>query len=268
MPVEGCLTLRSSKLRCYRNCCVRLALTFIAGLGLIAVAADAQMPFVSPMFGSNMILQRGKTNNIWGWSKPGETVRVELAGQTAGGMADANGRWQVQLPPLTIGNPLTLRVTGSQTVVFTNILAGDVWLCGGQSNMELPLSRARNGDTEVKAADHPNLRLFTVKSLASYAPADVVQGTWKVCTPQTATEDGGVSAVAYFFARKIQSETNVPIGLIKDCWGGTTAESWTSAGALRPIILPVPICRVGPTPLAPSPRSGRSLPRRTGASPR
>ena len=150
-------------------------------------------------------------------------------------MADAIGRWQVQLQPVTLGSPLTLRITGSQTVVFTNILAGDVWLCGGQSNMEFPLKNARNGDAEIEAADHPNLRLFTVKSQASYAPADVVQGAWKACTPQSVTEDGGVSAVAYFFARKIQSETNIPIGLIKDCWGGTTAESWTSAGALRPL---------------------------------
>jgi sialate O-acetylesterase len=211
------------------------AVAFIAGMGLVVEAADPHLPFVSPMFGSNMILQRGKTNNIWGWGKPRETVRVELAGQTAVGAADATGRWQVRLVPPTSAGPLTLSIIGSQTVVFTNLLAGDVWLCGGQSNMEFPLKNARNGDAEVKAADHPDLRLFTVKSQAAYAPANIVTGAWKVCTPQTATEDGGVSAVAYFFARKVQSETNIPIGLIKDCWGGTTAESWTSAGALRPL---------------------------------
>jgi sialate O-acetylesterase len=232
-PDKGRLPFRGSKPGRGRNYRALLVMLFVASSGLIAGAAGSPMPLVSPMFGSNMILQRGKTNCIWGWGKPGETVHVEMAGQTAAGVVEANGRWQVQMPPVTPGNPLTLRITGPQTVVFTNILAGDVWLCGGQSNMEFPLKNARNGDAEVKAADHPELRLFTVKSQAAYAPADMVAGAWKVCTPQTATEDGGVSAVAYFFARKVQSETNIPIGLIKDCWGGTTAESWTSAGALR-----------------------------------
>lgn len=197
-------------------------------------AADvAQLPFISPMFGDNMVLQRGKTNTFWGWTRPGETVRVELAGQTATGVAGSDGRWQAELlPPVSTGS-LSLQVTGSRKITFTNILVGDVWICGGQSNMEFPLSRARNGETEVRAASHPNLRLFTVKQQPGYAPASVVQGAWKVCTPQTVTEDGGVSAAGYFFARKIQGETNIPIGLIKDCWGGTPAESWTSAGTLR-----------------------------------
>jgi len=201
----------------------------------LTVAAVPGLPFVSPMFGDNMILQRGKTNTIWGWTKPGETVRVELVGQTATTVADAEGRWQARIMPPASAGTLALRITGKQTAVFTNILLGDVWLCGGQSNMEFPLSRARNGEAEVKVANHPNLRLFTVKQQPSYAPAAVVQGAWKVCTPQTVTEDGGVSAVGYFFARKIQGETNIPIGLIKDCWGGTPAESWTSAQALRPL---------------------------------
>ncbi|TAK93802.1 MAG: hypothetical protein EPO07_17640, partial [Verrucomicrobia bacterium] len=213
--------------------CVAI-LTSLAGTALTAAAAPA-LPFVSPMFGDNMILQRGKTNTIWGWTKSGEAVRVELAGQTANAVANAEGRWQARLLPPASTEALTLRITGSQAVTFTNILVGDVWLCGGQSNMEFPLSRARNGDAEVKAANHSNLRLFTVKSQPAYAPAPNVQGTWKVCTPQTVTGDGGVSAVGYFFARRIQSETNIPIGLIKDCWGGTSAESWTSAKALRPL---------------------------------
>ncbi|HEY5042100.1 MAG TPA: hypothetical protein VIK53_08860 [Verrucomicrobiae bacterium] len=121
-----------------RNRCARLAIAVIAGLSLIAGVADAQMPFVSPMFGSNMILQRGKTNNIWGWARPGETIRVELDGQIVVGVAGASGRWQVQLQPLIIGQPLTLRISGPQTVVNGNKLgefsvAGDdgkwFWAC-------------------------------------------------------------------------------------------------------------------------------------------
>lgn len=200
-----------------------------------ASAVEPGLPFVSPMFGDNMILQQGKTNAIWGWTKPVEPIRIEIAGRTVTALADRNGRWQAWLVPPTSGGEFTLRVTGSQTVTFTNVLVGDVWLCGGQSNMEFPLSRARNGEAAIAAANHPNLRLFTVKSQTTYSPASVVQGEWKVCTPQTVTQDGGVSAVGYFFARKIQGATNVAIGLIKDCWGGTPAESWTSAEALRPL---------------------------------
>ncbi|EEF60956.1 sialate O-acetylesterase [Pedosphaera parvula] len=213
---------------------VSLVLTCLVLNAAHAVNQTAQ-PFVSPMFGDNMVIQRGKTNTIWGWTKAGENVRVELAGQTATATAGTDGRWSVHLLPPASSHSLTLRVAGSQTVVFTNILVGDVWLCGGQSNMEFPLSRARNGDAEIKAANHPNLRLFTVKQQPAYAPASTVQGAWSVCTPQTVTENGGVSAIGYFFARKIQSETNIPIGLIKDCWGGTPAESWTSAEGLRPL---------------------------------
>ncbi len=101
--------------------------------------------------------------------------------------------------------------------------------------MELSLSRTRNGEEVIKTADQPHIRLFTVKSQPAYAPKSVVQGAWKVCSPKTVTEGGGFSAIGYFFARKIQSETNVPIGLIKDCLGGTPAESWASPEALRPL---------------------------------
>ncbi len=198
-----------------------------------SVRADS-LPLVSPMFGDNMVLQRDKTNVIWGWAKPGESIQVALGGQTASAVTKPDGAWQARLLPPNSRNSLTMEIRGPQTVVFTNILVGDVWLCGGQSNMEFPLSRARNGDAEVKAANRSNLRLLTIKPHAAYVPATIAQGGWKLCTPQTVTEDGGVSAVGYFFARKIQRETNVPIALIKDCWGGTPAESWASVEALKP----------------------------------
>lgn len=201
---------------------------------LSRLTAAEPLPFVSPVFGSHMVLQRDKTNTIWGWTKPGEKVRVEISGQTATATAGADGRWQTQFLPPNTGGPCTLTISGEgRKISLTNLLVGDVWLCGGQSNMEFPLSRARHGDDEVKAAGQPQIRLFTVKSQPGYAPKSTVQGAWRVCSPKTVTEDGGFSAVGYFFARKIQSETNVPIGLIKDCIGGTPAESWTSAESLR-----------------------------------
>lgn len=211
-----------------------LALLFsFVGLTIGGIAGNTDQPFVSPIFGDSMVLQRGKTNSIWGWAKTGEIVKVEIAGVTASATAGFDGRWQTGfLPPITCG-PYTLNVSGAERIAFTNILVGDIWLCGGQSNMELPLSRTRNGGDVIKAADQPNIRLFTVKSQPAYSPKTIVSGSWKVCSPTTIAEDGGFSAVGYFFAQKIQQETNIPIGLIKDCLGGTPAESWTSPATLR-----------------------------------
>lgn len=199
----------------------------------VAAADDAALPFVSPMFGDNMVLQRGKTNTIWGWTAPGQTVRVEIAGETASGLAGSDGRWVVRIQPPTSVGPHSLKISGPQTAQFTNLLVGDVWLCGGQSNMELPLNRTRNGDAAIAAANQPEIRLFTVKQHPAYSASSIVDGRWKTCSPATITEDGGFSAVGYYFALKVRSETGVPIGLIKDCWGGTPAESWTSPEALR-----------------------------------
>lgn len=191
------------------------------------------LPFLSPIFGDNMILQRDKTNQVWGWAAPGDKIRVEISGQSATVVAGKSGRWQAQIFPPQVGGPYTMQISGKQSVTLTNILVGDVWLCGGQSNMEFPLRRARNGEAEVQAARQPNLRLFTVRQKPAYTAASEVQGTWRVCSPQTVTEDGGVSAAGYFFAQRILAETNVPLGLIKNCWGGTPAESWTSPDTLR-----------------------------------
>lgn len=215
----------------HKSFCLLVA-TLIAASSAATAAYAASHPYVSPMFSDNMVMQRGKTNTVWGWDSPGRTVRVEVAGRVASATVGADGCWIAAVWLPEAGGPYTLSIAGVQRVSFTNVLIGDVWLCGGQSNMEWPLERARNGEVEVKAANHPNIRLFTVRQQPGYSQKPFVQGSWKICSPETVTEDGGVSAVGYFFARRIQSETNVPIGLIKDCWGGTPAESWTSAAAL------------------------------------
>src|SRR5215831_2492599 len=101
----------------------------------VRAADDTSLPFVSPIFGDNMVLQRGKPNTIWGWAKPGETVQVEIAGRTAKTVAEAGGRWQLRIDPPAPGGPYALKITGPQTVTFHEVLVGDVWLCGGQSNM-------------------------------------------------------------------------------------------------------------------------------------
>src|SRR5437868_6166701 len=133
----------------------------------------------------------------------------------------------------TRGGPYKIKITGNhQTVERQNVLVGDVWLCGGQSNMGVPLRFARKGDEEVKAANFPEIRFFAVSGRPAYHHTDVIEGSWKVVSQETAE---WISAVAYYFARKIQSQIHVPVGLIVDAVGGTPAEAWTSAAALRPL---------------------------------
>jgi len=190
------------------------------------------LPFVSMIFGDNMVLQRGKKNTIWGWSDPGDKVRVEISGKHSSGVAGPDRRWQVKIQPPGGGGPYTVKISGHQTVELHNVLVGDVWLCGGQSNMQVSLRYAKNGEEEVKAANFPEIRFFSVAPHSAYHHTDVVEGSWKVVSPETADH---VSAVAYYFARKVQQEIHVPIGLVVDALGGTPAEAWTSTAALRPL---------------------------------
>jgi sialate O-acetylesterase len=194
--------------------------------------AAKPLPFVSPIFGDNMVMQRGKADTLWGWSEPGDTIRVQIGDKAASAVVGADRRWEVKIQPPPAGGPYTIRITGQQTLELHNVLVGDVWLCGGQSNMQLPLRFARSGADEVKAANYPEIRFFTVAGHPAYRHTDVVEGTWKVVSPETAD---WVSAVGYYFARRIQQDIHVPIGLVVDALGGTPAEAWTSAAALRPL---------------------------------
>ena len=190
------------------------------------------LPFVSPIFGDNMVLQRGKLDTIWGWSDPGDTVRVQIGDNTATATAGADRRWQVRIQPPAPGGPYTVKIAGRQTVELHNVLVGDIWLCGGQSNMGLPLRFTNNADEEIKTANFPDIRFFTVGGHPAYHHVDVIEGNWSVVSPENAS---WISAVGYYFARRVQQEIHVPIGLVIDAVGGTPAESWTSAAALRPL---------------------------------
>jgi sialate O-acetylesterase len=199
-----------------------------------AGAEPAQLPFVSPMFGDNMVLQRGKTDRIWGWTEPGKTVHVEIAGRAATAVAGPDGRWEAQIQPPPAGGPYSVSITGPQSVVLHEVLVGDVWLCGGQSNMALGLGVTRDGAKEVAAANHPEIRLYRVEQHPSYSRTANPEGQWQICSPETAGKNGfgGFSAVAYFFARRLQEDLHVPIGVIQDCVGGTPAETWMSPETL------------------------------------
>ncbi len=199
---------------------------------LAAAPTETSRPFLSPIFGDYMVLQRDKPNTFWGWTKPGESVRVEINGQAGQAVADASGRWQASVSVPKLGEECTVVISGAQRIQLQHVIVGDVWLCGGQSNMGVGLPGVRDGAREVAEANHPNIRIFTVATHSAYAPTDTLKGTWKVCTPQSVAAEGGFSAVAYFFARRVQQETGVPIGVIQDCLGGSPAESWMSPAAV------------------------------------
>ena len=193
----------------------------------------APLPFVSTLFGDNMVLQRGKPDAIWGWTKPGDSVQVQIADESAKAVAAADGRWQVKLAPPPTGGNYTLRITSRrQTVAFHNVTVGDVWICGGQSNMELPLRFTDNAAQVAQQANDPNLRYFTVGDHTAYDPTYTLEGSWKVISPQTAD---GVSAVAFYFGRRLEQKLHIPIGLVVDSIGGSAGETWASADALRPL---------------------------------
>ncbi len=179
-----------------------------------------------------MVLQRGKPNTIWGWSEPGDKIQLQIGDIKATGVAGADRRWEVKINPPPVGGPYTMKIVGSQTAEINNVMVGDVWLCGGQSNMGLPLRFARTGAADAKTADFPAIRFFTVVGNPAYRPTNLIGGKWTVLSPETAD---WVSAVGFYFARKIEQETHVPIGLVVDSVGGTPAESWTSAEALAPL---------------------------------
>lgn len=192
-------------------------------LGCQFSRAAVRLPFV---FTHHMVLQRDATAPVWGTAEPGEVVEVRFGDQTKQATAGDDGRWRVDLDPLSLGDPRELRVRGdrsNQPVVVRDVLVGDVWICSGQSNMEWPIRATANADLDILAADRPNIRLLRVKHVGSQQPRDDVDAAWTLCTPETAK---GFSAVGYHFGRQLQHSLGVPIGLIDNSWGGSACEAW------------------------------------------
>ena len=214
-----------------------LCAAIAAPMPAIAQAAtpSADRPFLNPLFSDDMVLQRGQSDPVWGWTTPGATVHVSVAGKSASAVAGADGAWMAKLPLLPTGGPYTLRAEGPQTAILVNVQVGDVWVCSGQSNMEFGIGNATNADQEIAAANYPKIRLFMVQHNVKLDPQAIAPvAPWVVCTPQSVKQGGwnGFSAVGYFFGRDLYENQHVPIGLIETDWGGTPAEAWTSGPAL------------------------------------
>lgn len=197
---------------------------------LLATVAPAGAAVKLPkVFGSHMVLQRDRPILVWGWANPGETVTVRIGFAERAARASASGRWEVTLPAMPAGGPVTLTASGSSVVRCDDVLIGDVWLCSGQSNMEQGIGACRDAEREIAAANHPHIRLLMAPNRFTPVPQDDLDAEWKVCTPQTVAEGGwsGFSGAAYYFGRELQQRLNVPIGLIDATWGGTVIQTWT-----------------------------------------
>ncbi len=208
-----------------------LPLLALLGPAVQPARADVTLPH---LFGDNMVLQRNQPVPVWGWAAPGEKVTVAFAGQRRNATTDRDGKWEVHLRSLKASaQPAEMKISGVNQLSLTNILVGEVWLCSGQSNMEKPIGTrsgqkpTRNHLQELAAGDCPRIRLFLVKPAMSDTPVNDIKSDWQVCSSNV-LEQSKFSAVGYFFAREIQTELNVPIGLIGSSWGGTRIEPWTS----------------------------------------
>ena len=205
-----------------------------------AKAADSPsgLPFLHPLFSDHVVLQRGMKVPVWGWTTPGTKVTVRFAGQTKTAVAQPDGKWMVHLNALRVSaEPRALVVSSSyQNVTVQDVLVGDVWLCSGQSNMEMGIA-ACNATNDIAEANFPQIRLLTVPRLIATTPAQTLECHWLPCSPETVLKGlwGGFSAAGYFFGRDLYQELNIPIGLIHSSWGGTIAEAWTSPEGLRPL---------------------------------
>ncbi|HEY9248111.1 MAG TPA: sialate O-acetylesterase [Rariglobus sp.] len=200
----------------------RSLLTF----SLVTVCAQSRADVSLPaIFGSNMVLQRDVPVPVWGWADAGETVRVEIDGQSVSTVTGADGHWHLKLAPLSVRESGDLVVSGKNTLTFTNVAVGEVWYCSGQSNMASFLSD--QGEQAVAEAEDPQLRLYKVSSLLSAVPLDNRPGlNWQPSTPKSAARFSGQ---AYYFGRTLRRELNVPVGVIAAAIGGSRIEPWISA---------------------------------------
>ena len=208
-----------------------LAISLLLSLCAATATADVKP---NGMFNDHAVLQRGIKIPVWGSAADGEKVTVSMNGQTVSTVAQ-NGQWEVSLAPVPAGGPYSLTIQGNNTITLKDIMVGEVWLASGQSNMERQLGPRRgqqlltNWLEEKKNAANNNIRMITIPLKTNSNPQSDIKADWKVCDTTSVVE---FSAVAYFFARDLQAQLNVPIGIIHSSWGGTPAEKWISKEAM------------------------------------
>ena len=217
----------------------RFVIFFVAFLSVTFAGAKVSLP---QLFQSGMVLQRGKAIPVWGKAEAGETVTVRFNKKEFTTTADADGNWRVDLPKMKAGGPYELTVLGqakrqsrADSLQFTDILIGDVWLCSGQSNIDVHIERVYPQYVqEVDSYENPKIRLFRVQNdTDTHGVKDDIRPTsinWKPLNKQNAWP---FSAVGYFLGKRMFEKTGVPQGVIVNSWGGTPIEAWISADSLQ-----------------------------------
>lgn len=185
---------------------------------------DVRLP---NLFGDNMVLQRDRPIPVWGWATPGEEVTVQLGAVIAKAVTNANGEWLVQLPARKDGDGLEMSIAGKNTLTLRGVVVGDIWVCSGQSNMEMNVGET-GATADIEAANYPRIRRLKIDHLkaavsAHDIPRTIGTGFWQVCSPKSA---GYFTAAGFYFAREIVNQTGVPIGLFDVNWGSTQIEPW------------------------------------------
>jgi sialate O-acetylesterase len=178
--------------------------------GAGSVFGDIRLPAI---IGDNMVLQQNQKVTIWGWAEPGEEVHISVSWHPMEWAVKANrqGKWRFMMEPPQAGGPYEMTLKGKNKIRIQNILVGEVWICSGQSNMQMLVKASADSEKEIAAANYPKIRLFTVQRNVAREPLEDCQGQWEMCEPQTIPS---FSAVGYFFGRTLLQTLDVPIGLV------------------------------------------------------
>ena len=212
----------------------KLTLLLTALLATTGINAKVTLP---KMFSDGMVMQRETNANLWGTAKASATVKITTSwdGKTYEAKAGKDGKWKTAIATPKAGGPYSITLTDGEQTVLDNILIGELWLCSGQSNMEMPMKAFKNQLVENAVEDilhsaDKELRLFTVKRNSQFAPVDTVSGKWSEAAPASVRE---FSATAYHFGRELRRILGVPVGLIVTSWGGSACEAWMRADWLK-----------------------------------
>ena len=216
----------------------RILLLALVAIMPLAAKAEVKLPSV---LGSGMVLQRNTEVNLWGTADNGKTVTVETSWNNAKYKvnADENGAWSLKVTTGEAGGPYTITFSdGKKKTVLEDVLLGEVWICGGQSNMEMPVCGFMNQPVEgcvdviMNAGDYPGIRMFTVARCSTNEPQSDCKGEWRHSTPAAVSE---FSATAYFFGLTLYKMLRIPVGLVTSNWGGSTIETWMSKESIASI---------------------------------
>ncbi|HMK39050.1 MAG TPA: sialate O-acetylesterase, partial [Bacteroidota bacterium] len=210
-----------------------IALLFVFTHGALSGGSALRL---APLFTDGMVLQQRSSVPIWGKGTPGSSIAISTSWKMhTSATVSGGGDWQGRIKTPRAGGPFEVRIESpDSTITLRNVLTGEVWLCAGQSNMELPLQgwppdSILDAKTEIEQSADPAMRVFTVKRTYSAVPEEVCAGCWVESSPETSPLFG---ATAYFFGRNLRQMLGVPVGLIFSSWGGTKIESWMSASTL------------------------------------